>query len=68
MPHENAFRHQEYSDVPADLWKVVVPADTQLDDEQRAALLSECGRRLSDAGVRVIYLVHGTLMLSLIHI
>lgn len=62
MPHANAFRHQDYADVPPDLWKLVTPGDTQMDESLRAEQMRVAGRRMSDAGVRVIYLVHGTLM------
>lgn len=62
MPHSNAFRHQDYADVPADLWEIVAPGDTNLDEAARVECMQQAGRDLSDAGVRVVYLVHGTLM------
>lgn len=62
MPHANAFRHQDYTDVPQDLWELVTPNDTQMNDDLRMEQMRIAGQRMSDAGVRVIYLVHGTLM------
>lgn len=62
MPHGNAFRHQDYADVPSELWELVTPSETQIDDVLRAEQMRFAGQRMADAGVRVIYLVHGTLM------
>lgn len=62
MPRSNAFRHQDYADVPADLWEMVTTDDTNIDEADRVERMQQAGRDLSDAGVRVVYLVHGTLM------
>lgn len=62
MPHNNAFRHQDYADAPRDLWEIVVPGAEDINEQTQVERLQAAGREMSDAGVRLIYVVHGTLM------
>ncbi len=62
MPRNNAFRHQRYSsDEPATVWHLIQPAPPPNSDSvEYAQLMASVGEVYRAAGVRAIYLVHGT--------
>ncbi len=61
MPFDNAFQHQRYLDVAPDLWEIVPNDEISIADPDREERMRVAGRQFADAGVRVIYLVHGTM-------
>lgn len=62
MPRNNAFRHQGYStEVPATVWHLARPAPPpENDSAEYEPLMASVGEAYRAAGVRAIYLVHGT--------
>ena len=62
MPRNNAFRHQSYSaEIPAAAWHLIRPAaPPEPGSAAYEPLMSSAGEAYRAAGVRAIYLVHGT--------
>ena len=62
MPHDNHFRHQQYSDGPPRSTYELIAADEPLDpgcDEFRERM-ADVGDRLRQAGIGMVLVVHGT--------
>jgi hypothetical protein len=62
MPQNNAFRHQSYSaEVPAVKWHLLRPEPPpEIGSAEYERLMASVGEAYRAAGVRAIYLVHGT--------
>ncbi len=63
MPIGNRFAHQVYSDrTPKGEYRLIRPSRINPDSVEGAASIGAARRRLQLAGVKVIYLLHGTLI------
>lgn len=62
MPQNNRFGHQQYlAGPPAAPWQIIrCPTEITIESEQGRQVMAEIGQVLRAAGVRAIYLVHGT--------
>ena len=62
MPHDNHFRHQQYSDGPPRSTYELIAADEPLDPGCDAfrERMSDVGDRLREAGIGLVLVVHGT--------